>query len=136
MPTSQDQLKSGYSNDLILGLYSLARNYYLCGFFEEAETISEGLCALDENFALSRLLIAAIHLEQGNFTNAANHFRIASQNTDYANQSRVGILNCYIGQKDIARARSLADELDKELDTFTPELTEFYEELIKAILPQ
>lgn len=121
-----------YPKDLLLGLYSLARNYYLCGFFEEAEQICTGIIIIDDKITPVRLLNAAINLEQGNYSLAANHFRIASQDPKYFNQSRVGILSCYIGQKDMARAHSLSQELNKELHSFAPELKAFYDTQLQA----
>jgi len=124
---------NSYSKELLLGFYSLARNYYLCGFFDEAEHICSGIIAIDDKTTPVRLLNAAINLEQGNFSLAANHFRIASQNPTYFNQSRVGILNCYICQKDSARAQSLAQELNKDMVSFEPELSAFFKEQLTLL---
>lgn len=124
---------NSYDKKVLLGLYSLARNYYLCGFFEEAENLCGGLLSLNEKDSCSRLLHAAIQFEKGNYSLAANSYRIASQDAEYFNQSRVGILACVIAQKDMNRGRNLAEEIDKDTSSFSPELKAYFEEITSQL---
>lgn len=125
-----------YSKDLLQGFYSLARNLYICGYFKEAEKISIGLLAVGERATAINLLLGAINIEQNNFSIAANYFRIASQDPLYFNASRVGILVCFIGLKEDARAISLAEELAKDITTFEPTLHHYFEYLKKNLYAQ
>ncbi len=111
-----------YSPKNLSGLYSLARMYFSSGFDSKAEKICLGLLSISETDSLARLLIAAIHLERGNYSLAANHYRIASQDSVYSQQARFGLLACYSGLMDQARASMLAEELEKEKETFSEEL--------------
>ena len=122
-----------YSNELKTGFYSLARNLYVCGYFKEAEKICHGLVAIGEKSTPIQSLLGAINIEQNNFSIAANYFRMASQDPVYFNSSRVGILACFIGLKEDARAISLAEELNKDISTFDTTLLLFFEYLNKNL---
>lgn len=122
-----------YDKKLLLGLYSLARNYYLCGFLDEAENICNGLISIDQDVTHAKLLLAAIQYEKGNFSLAANLFRSASLDKDFVNHGRIGILLCFIAQKDLQRGRSLAEEIDKDFESFSKEQKAYFEDIIKQI---
>ncbi len=125
-----------YSKELIQGFYSLARNLYICGYFKEAEKICLGLLAIGEKSTAVQLLLGAINIEQNNFSIAANYFRVASQDPLFFNSSRVGILVCFIGLKEDARAISLAEELNNDTMTFDPTLLHFFEYLKRNLYKQ
>ena len=91
------------------------------------------MIAISEKSTPARLLSAAIHLELGNFSLAANHYRLAGQDPNNLNTCRVGILACYLGLKDNARAASLAEELQTEISEFSPELEAFFEEQLVTL---
>jgi lipopolysaccharide biosynthesis regulator YciM len=111
-----------YSEQHIYGLYNLARMFFTSGFDSKAEKICLGLLSISETNILARLLIAAIHLERGNYSLAANHYRIASQDNQYSLEARFGLLACYSGLMDTPRTEMLASELEKEKETFSEEL--------------
>jgi lipopolysaccharide biosynthesis regulator YciM len=118
MNTSKAEL---YTSKITLGLYSLARMYFTSGFESEAEKICLSIISISESTSPSRLLLAAIHLEKGNYSLAANHYRIASQDGRYSLVAKFGLLACYSGLKDYSRALMLSEELEKEKATFSEE---------------
>jgi len=111
-----------YSEKQLNGLYSLARMFFTSGFDLKAEKICLGLLAISESNTLARLLLAAIHLERGNYSLAANHYRTASQDQSYSLIARFGLLACFSGLNDNSRTQMLAEELEKEKDYFNEEL--------------
>jgi lipopolysaccharide biosynthesis regulator YciM len=124
---------SGYTSQHISGLYSLARMFFISGLDSKAENICLGLLALSEQNALARLLIASIHLERGNFSLAANHFRIAAQDEMYSIQARIGLLACYSALIDIPRASMVAEEMELEKGKLSEELDTLFDLLKRSI---
>lgn len=116
-----DIAKTLYSTKYISGLYSLARMFFSSGFDSKAEKICIGLLSISEANTSARLLLAAIHLERGNYSLAANHYRIASQDAQYSLIARFGLLACFSGLMDNARATMLIEDLEKEKNKFNEE---------------
>jgi lipopolysaccharide biosynthesis regulator YciM len=110
-----------YTSKVSLALYSLARMYFTSGFESEAEKICLSILTISESASPSRLLLAAIHLEKGNYSLAANHYRIASQDGRYSLIAKFGLLACYSGLKDYSRAQMLSEEIEKEKHSFSEE---------------
>ncbi|HMO18376.1 MAG TPA: hypothetical protein PKA63_08655 [Oligoflexia bacterium] len=128
-----------YSTDVLQGLYSLARMYLSSGFYHEAEQLALGLLSIKEGQPVTlssqthsrnnplhrtpsgekstgaRLILAVLHFEKGNYSLAANHFRIASQINRFVIHGKLGLLACYCGLRDYARAEMLATELENSI---------------------
>lgn len=84
-----------------------------------------------EKHTPARLILATIHFEKGNYSLAANHYRIASQITRFSLLGRLGLLACYCALRDFNRAAMLALELDNSIEkgeiTLTQEQQVFFQ---------
>lgn len=123
-----------YTQDNLSGLYSLARMYFTSGFHNEAEKISLALLALNDRVTPARLLLAGIQFEKGNYSLAANHYRISAQIETFSLIAKLGLLACYSGLRDYSRAAMLAEELEREISSFTSEERIFFQLYKSSIL--
>ena len=133
---------SNYSKETIEGIYALGRMFYYHGFTSEAEKVALGLLSLDEASPNPKLLLAAINFEKGNYSLAANYFRVISQISDvgskkvnsYSALGKLGLLACFVAIDDFSRGESLVYEIEKNLDGLGPLQIDFMELYKDAIV--
>lgn len=113
--------------DIFNSIFSLARMFYYHSAYDKAETIALGLQSVDDKNMLPKLLLAALNFEKGNYSLAANYYRIIAQEPAYALTGRLGLLASFFSLKDYDRANSLLGELKSHTNQLPIEQKKFFD---------
>lgn len=95
----------GVADEQLGGLEAQAYRLYRNGQFSRAKIAGRGILALDEDRALSRLILGDIALEEHRFSDAVEHLQRASEQLDdqLAVRARLGEALLKLGKPDQAR---------------------------------
>lgn len=108
-----------YTPQELAAIYELGRLYYEMGYFVPAERIFNGLSRVDQGLTASRIGMGLIKLENGLLEQAIACFRESLERREYEIQAKIGLAFAFMGQKEIARAKCIIDELLKRRATIS-----------------
>jgi tetratricopeptide (TPR) repeat protein len=107
---------TAYSQIELNSIYELGRLYYEMGYFAPAERLFSGLAAVDEGKTPARVGLGLVKLERGLVTEAASHFRLALQSSQFSVSARFGLCCAFIAGGEFERARSLLVQLERDVN--------------------